>query len=169
MKNLYIVVLFCLVSGIALFAFMYLSGKKPISLNKEDAISYNFQVRPILSDKCYACHGPDANKREAGLRLDIREEAYKALKNNPKAHAIVPGKPHLSELYIRVSATDTAIMMPPASGNLPALTKTEVAIIKKWIEEGARYEPHWAFVPPQKSPVPKVKKKRGPKMKLIIL
>ncbi|WP_152267056.1 PSD1 and planctomycete cytochrome C domain-containing protein [Agriterribacter humi] len=163
MKKKYIVILFCLIGGIALFTFICFSGKKSSNINKPDAISYNFQVRPILSDKCYACHGPDANKREAGLRLDIEKEAYKALKDNPKAHAIVPGKPGLSELYIRVSTTDTAIMMPPASSNLPTLTEAEVVIIKKWIEEGAKYEPHWAFVPPQKAPLPKVKNKTWPK------
>ncbi|HTN08352.1 PSD1 and planctomycete cytochrome C domain-containing protein [Agriterribacter sp.] len=163
MKRFYIVVLFCLVSGIALFTFMYQSGKKSGSTNNENAISYNFQVRPILSDKCYACHGPDANKREAGLRLDIREEAYKSLKDNPKAHAIVPGKPHLSELFIRVSATDTAVIMPPASSHLPTLTAAEVAVIKKWIEEGATYEPHWAFVTPQKPALPEIKNTAWPK------
>jgi len=157
------IVALCLLGAIALFAFIQLSGKKPEDIIKRDAISYNFQVRPVLSDKCYACHGPDANKREAGLRLDIEEEAYKALKDNPKAHAIVPGKPGLSELYIRVSTTDTSIMMPPASSNLPTLTGEEVIIIKKWIEEGAKYEPHWAFVTPQKSPLPGIKDKTWPK------
>ena len=162
MKKLYILILSCSAGGI-LFAFIYISGEKSGNFNKPDAISYNFQVRPILSDKCYACHGPDANKREAGLRLDIEEEAYKALKDNPEAHAIVPGKPNLSEVYLRVSTTDTAVRMPPASSNLPTLTEDEVAIIKKWIEEGAKYEPHWAFVPPQKSPLPKVKNKAWPR------
>src|SRR5258706_13925817 len=89
------------------------------SLPKQDVISYNFQVRPILSDKCFNCHGPDANKRQAGLRLDVREEAYKALQDNPRAHAIVPGNPGQSELYLRVSSTDTAIRMPPPASNLP--------------------------------------------------
>ena len=135
------VLIFCLIGGIASFAVIYVSGEKSGNINEPAAISYNFQVRPVLSDKCYACHGPDANKREAGLRLDIEKEAYKALKDNPKAHAIVPGKPNLSEVYLRVSTTDTSIMMPPASSNLPTLTDEEVTIIKKWIEEGAKYEP----------------------------
>ena len=146
-----------------LFSFVYFSSEKANRGSGAETISYNFQVRPILSDKCYACHGPDANKREAGLRLDIEKEAYKALKDNPKAHAIVPGKPNLSEVYLRVSTTDTSIMMPPASSNLPTLTEAEVAVIKKWIEEGAKYEPHWAFVPPQKSALPQVKNKAWPK------
>ena len=87
------------------------------SFKKEDGdadkVSYNFQVRPILSDKCFNCHGPDANKRQAGLRLDIETEAYKALKEHPRAHAIVPGDPEASELFVRISSTDTAIRMPP--------------------------------------------------------
>ena len=73
-----------------------------------DQVSYNFDVRPILSDKCMTCHGPDANKRQAGLRLDIQESAYQALKENPTAHAIVPGKPELSEAYLLIATTDTS-------------------------------------------------------------
>jgi cytochrome c553 len=129
----------------------------------EETISYNFHVRPILSDKCFNCHGPDANKREAGLRLDVAEEAYNALKEHPRAHAIVPGRPELSEMYLRVSTTDTAVMMPPASSNLPALTGDEVAVIKKWIEQGAVYEKHWAFTPPRKAPLPAVETEKWPK------
>lgn len=124
-----------------------------------DRVSYNFQIRPILSDKCFNCHGPDANKRQAGLRLDIEAEAYKALQEHPRAHAVVPGKPELSELYLRVSTTDTSIMMPPPASHLPQLTEAEVAVIKKWIEQGAKYEKHWAFVAPKKPALPKVEKK----------
>src|SRR5687768_14692861 len=93
-----------------------------------DKISYNFQVRPILSDKCFNCHGPDANKRQAGLRLDIESEAYKSLKEHPRAHAIIPGKPDSSELYLRISSTDTSYRMPPPSSNIPPLSEEEVAI-----------------------------------------
>ena len=128
-----------------------------------DQVSYNFHIRPILSDKCFNCHGPDGNKRQAGLRLDIAEEAYKALEEHPKAHAVVPGNPQLSELFLRVSSTDTSYMMPPASSNLPALTPTEVALIKKWIEQGAKYEQHWAFVVPKKPALPKIENTGWPK------
>src|SRR5687767_5242035 len=86
--------------------------------NIPDKISYNFDIRPILSDKCFTCHGPDANKREAGLRLDNAESAFKALKENPAAHALVPGKPQSSEVFLRISTTDTTLMMPPPSSNL---------------------------------------------------
>jgi hypothetical protein len=128
-----------------------------------ERISYNFQVRPIFSDKCFKCHGPDANTREAGLRLDLEKEAYQALKEHPRAHAIVPGLPDMSEVYLRVSTKDTSIKMPPPSTNLPALTEAEVEIIKKWITQGAKYEPHWAFVVPKKAPLPRVENTSWPK------
>ncbi|HEY4155542.1 MAG TPA: PSD1 and planctomycete cytochrome C domain-containing protein [Puia sp.] len=123
-----------------------------------EEISYNFQVRPILSDKCYACHGPDANKRKAGLRLDLPGEAFKALKDNPDAHALVPGDPFHSELYLRVSSKDSSEMMPPPSSNL-SLTPEEIAILKKWISQGAKYQKHWAFTPPKQSALPKIEDK----------
>src|SRR5436190_15663976 len=83
-----------------------------------DSVSYNFDIRPILSDKCLACHGPDANKREAGLRMDKAESAFAALKENPTAHALVAFKPDQSEAFLRISSKDTAIMMPPYSSPL---------------------------------------------------
>ncbi|MGV3587199.1 MAG: PSD1 and planctomycete cytochrome C domain-containing protein [Adhaeribacter sp.] len=127
-----------------------------------EKISYNFDVRPILSDNCFACHGPDANKREAGLRLDIAKEAYKALEENPTAHALVPGKPELSAVFQRISSEDTAMVMPPAGSNLK-LTPREIKIIQKWIKQGAKYESHWAFVPPKKPAVPQVKQQDWPR------
>ena len=88
-------------------------GNLLVSSKMPDSVSYNFDIRPILSDKCLACHGPDANKRKAGLRLDQAESAYQALKENPTAHALVPGKPNLSELYLRISSKDTATITKP--------------------------------------------------------
>ncbi|WP_394343998.1 PSD1 and planctomycete cytochrome C domain-containing protein [Echinicola rosea] len=122
-------------------------------LKASDQISYNFHVRPILSDKCFACHGPDANKRESGLRLDTEEGAYAALKDQPSQHVIVPGKPYESLAFLKITSEDPAEQMPPPSSNLK-LEPSEVAIIKQWIEQGAKYEPHWAFVPPQKADLP---------------
>jgi hypothetical protein len=127
-----------------------------------EQISYNFDIRPILSDNCFACHGPDANKREAGLRLDIAEEAYKALEENPTAHALVPGKPELSAVFQRVSSEDTAMVMPPAGSNLK-LTSREIQLIQKWIKQGAKYESHWAFVAPKKRALPQVKQQDWPR------
>ncbi|WP_228691543.1 PSD1 and planctomycete cytochrome C domain-containing protein [Lunatimonas sp.] len=121
-----------------------------------DQVSYNLHIRPILSDNCFACHGPDANKREAGLRLDIEEEALRALKDTPDRHAIVPGRPKDSELFRRVVSTDPLEKMPPPESNL-SLTDREVTLIEKWIKQGAKYEPHWAFVPPNKVEIPVVR------------
>lgn len=127
-----------------------------------DVVDYNFHIRPILSDRCFKCHGPDANKRQAGLRLDTEEGAYAALKDNPGMHAIVPGDPLQSELYKRIITTDTAEMMPPPSENLP-LTGFEIKLIEKWIKQGAKYKKHWAFIPPVKPGLPKVDDEEWPK------
>jgi hypothetical protein len=115
-----------------------------------DLVDYNFQIRPILSDRCFKCHGPDANKREADLRLDTPEGAYAALKENPEAHALVKGKPMLSEVFLRITTKDSTLRMPPPESNL-SLTKEEISLIKKWIEQGAEYKPHWAFIKPEKT------------------
>jgi hypothetical protein len=127
-----------------------------------EQISYNFDIRPILSDKCLVCHGPDANKREAGLRLDVAESAFAALKENPGAHALVAGKPDLSHAYLRMTTKDTALLMPPPSSNLK-LTLHEISLIEKWIKQGAKYEKHWAFVAPRKAALPEVDNKDWPK------
>ncbi len=116
-------------------------------------VDYNFDIKPILSDKCFACHGPDNNTREGGLRLDTEEGAYQALVESPGKHAIVPGKPHLSEAYLRMTAEDEAIRMPPVASNL-TLNKHEISLIERWIEQGAVYKSHWAFTSPQKSKIP---------------
>jgi len=125
-----------------------------------DKISYNFDVRPILSDKCYACHGPDANKRKAELRLDIQDSAYAPLKETKGAFALVPGKPEESEVFKRVSSTDPTYQMPIPESHLGALTEYEVGVIKKWIKQGAKYEKHWAFSTPVKPALPEVENKK---------
>jgi hypothetical protein len=143
------------------FGFFYAcTGGNDPAKDIPGTISYNYDVRPILSDKCFNCHGPDANKREAGLRLDIAAEAYKALREHPGKHAIVPGNPQQSELFLRISTKDTSLQMPLAKSGLPRLTDREISILKKWISQGAVYEPHWAFVVPQKKPLPEVSNKQ---------
>ena len=127
-----------------------------------DSISYNFDIRPILSDKCFKCHGPDANKRQVGLRLDIANEAYKVLDENPSWHAIVPGKPELSQAFLRISSQDTALQMPPVNSKL-TLAPREIRLIKKWIEQGAMYERHWSFIAPEDRGLPQVENKAWPK------
>ncbi len=111
-----------------------------------DSVDYNFHIRPILSDRCFACHGPDANKREAGLRLDIADSAYQALKESPGMHALVPGDPMASAVYLRITTEDSTQRMPPPSSNM-TLSAFEIDLIQKWIKQGAKYKPHWAFVP----------------------
>lgn len=118
-------------------------------------VDYNFHIRPILSDNCFACHGPDKNTREAGLRLDTEEGAYKALAETAGMHAIVPGHPDRSEAFLRITSTDGTERMPPVSSNL-TLTDREVKLIERWIEQGAEYKLHWAFIPPEKTDVPAV-------------
>ncbi len=128
-----------------------------------DVVSYNFNIRPILSDKCFKCHGPDANKRKADLRLDLPEGAFAALKDEPSAHAVVPGDPEASELYRRITSVDSDQLMPTPTSHLKRLSAYEVTLIKKWIKQGARYEKHWAFIPPKLPTVPEVDDKAWPK------
>lgn len=116
-------------------------------------IDFNYHVKPILSDKCFACHGPDEKKRESGLRLDTEEGAFKALKSDPHAFAIVRGNTARSVLVKRIFAEDPKGRMPPLESNL-ALTEQEKNVLKKWIEQGAEYKKHWAFIPPQRSELP---------------
>lgn len=125
------------------------------ALKESDQVSYNFHIRPILSDKCFACHGPDANKREADLRLDTEAGAFAALKESPGKFALVSGNLEKSEVFHRITSTDPGEMMPPPESNL-SLTEEEVTLIKRWIEQGAKYEPHWAFLKVKKPEVPKV-------------
>ena len=102
-------------------------------------VKFNRDVRPILSDKCFFCHGPDPKKREADLRLDERDAAV-------EAKAFLPGKAEVSEMIQRIVTTDADDHMPPAKSKLGDLTPAEIAILKQWINEGAEYEAHWAFI-----------------------
>ena len=108
-----------------------------------EVIDYNFHVRPILSDNCFACHGPDAENQKAGLRLDEREAAV-ALLESGSGHAIVPGKLGKSEAWLRLISEDPDLLMPPPNSHLK-LSNKEIAILARWIEQGAEYKPHWAF------------------------
>ena len=118
-----------------------------------DVIDYNYHIRPIFSDRCFKCHGPDANKRKAGLRLDTQEGAYAAFKDNPSMHAIVPGHPESSDAFQRLITKDTSLRMPTMSSHL-TVSSHEIELIEKWIKQGAVYKPHWAFIKPVKSALP---------------
>ena len=119
-------------------------------------IDFNRQVKPILSDNCFKCHGFDEGSREGGLRLDLRENALQPAKSGDIA--IVPGKPEESMLLLRV--TDEFDAMPPEETG-KRLKPEEIAILRQWIAEGAEYAPHWAFVPPVAAAVPQPKVNRG--------
>lgn len=123
-----------------------------------DKIDFNLHVKPILSDRCFACHGPDKNNQKAGLRLDLEEQAKDILPENPGHYAIVEGSTGKSQLVNRILNTDPEIAMPPPESNL-VLTPYEKAVLIKWIEEGAEYKPHWSFISPKKNDLPKVKNK----------
>ena len=117
-------------------------------------LDYNIHVKPVLSDKCFACHGPDKAKQKAGLRLDIRDNAVAGLTESPGKVAIDPGDPQESEVVRRILSTDPDYLMPSPESHL-TLSSREKAILIKWIEDGAEYKPHWAFVKPKPSDVPK--------------
>lgn len=123
---------------------------------KENLISYNRDIRPVLSDKCFSCHGPDVSKVKAGLRLDLPASAFAELEKNKGHFAIVPGNPEKSELIKRISSNDPGIMMPMPESHLARLTTDEIKLFTKWIEQGAKYEKHWAFVAPVKEDLPEV-------------
>lgn len=111
-----------------------------------ETIDYNFHVKPILADRCFACHGPDQQKREAGLRLDLATAARAELPESKGAYAISPGSLRNSQLFHRIVSSDPEQLMPPPSSKL-SLTNQEKAILSRWIEQGAPYQPHWAFLP----------------------
>jgi hypothetical protein len=127
-----------------------------------DNVSFNFHIKPILSDNCFTCHGPDGNKRKAGLRLDIEHSAKAELTENPGKFAIHPGSSGKSELIARINSEDRDIIMPPPDSHL-RLTDLEKVVLQKWIEQGAPYERHWSFIPPRKSPLPEIINKNWPK------
>src|SRR5258708_14260357 len=124
-----------------------------------NVVSFNFDIRPILSDHCFKCHVPDAILREAHLRLDLQERAYARLKVTKGAFAIVPRKPDQPELLRRVGFSDVTYRMPPPDAHLGSLSDQETKLFEKWIKQGARYERHWAFTPPVKSPLPQPRDK----------
>src|SRR5690606_13102377 len=112
---------------------------------------FNRDIRPILSQNCFACHGADSASRKADLRLDRFEDAIAVREDVPSA--IVPGKPDASELMKRILTDDEDDVMPPPSTH-KILTQAQKDLLKQWIVEGAKYEAHWALLPPQRSELP---------------
>ena len=118
-------------------------------LAANEKISFNRDIRPIMSDTCFHCHGFDAKTREAGMRLDVRDEALKPTKS--EALPIVPGRPEASEIINRIF--DDRDPMPPVDAHKP-LTPAQKELLRRWVAEGAVYEPHWAYAPLVQPPVP---------------
>ncbi|MEQ6120159.1 DUF1553 domain-containing protein [Reichenbachiella sp. MALMAid0571] len=115
-------------------------------------IDFNYHVKPILSDKCFACHGPDLATQKGDLRLDTPEGAFETILESGD-HPIVPGDLSKSVVYAKITSKDPEAMMPPPESNL-LLTEYEIKVLKKWIEQGAEYKPHWAFSKPEKVNIP---------------
>ena len=115
------------------------------------------EIRPILSDNCFACHGPDDKSRKGKLRFDVHEEALKPAKSGERA--IIPGEPDQSELIKRINTTDEDDLMPPPESG-KKLTQTQKELLKRWIAEGAEWQSHWAYEPPKRPALPETKNKR---------
>ncbi|HEY2934388.1 MAG TPA: DUF1553 domain-containing protein [Acidobacteriota bacterium] len=130
-------------------------GGEPIP----QSVEFNRDIRPIFSDNCFACHGPDEAKRRSKLRLDTEAGAFVDLEGR---RAIVPGNPQQSEIYRRVSSQDETERMPHISSGRK-LTERQIELIRRWIEQGARWQKHWSLIPPQRPPLPKVSNTRWPR------
>ncbi|MBL68288.1 MAG: hypothetical protein CMO74_07545 [Verrucomicrobiales bacterium] len=124
-----------------------------------EVIDFNRDIRPILADTCYTCHGPDNNQRKAKLRLDQREGLFREAKG---VRPVVAGDLIESELFARITSTDPDEQMPPRDSQRK-LSAHQIALIKKWIEQGAKWQGHWAFITPKRPALPKVKDKKWPR------
>src|ERR1043165_596710 len=136
--------------------FLLAGATSPVHSQPSTKVQYARDILPILSTHCFTCHGPDDKLRKAGLRLDMHDTATRKLKSGSRA--IVPGKAKDSELIARIFTADNAERMPPASTK-KALKDAEKELLKRWIEEGAEYQQHWAFVAPKRPAIPAVKNK----------
>src|SRR5882724_11304930 len=130
----------------SILAFLLMTHSSGAATN---AVEFNRDVRPILSENCFACHGPDKNQRKGKLRVDLREAAL-------EKHALVPGNPNESELIKRIHTTNPDDVMPPPESH-KKLTSQQKELLKRWIAEGAEYEPHWAYIRPIRPAAPVTK------------
>ena len=137
-----------------LFSVVGMQWASALAADTPSEISFNRDIRPILSEHCYACHGPDTGQRKAGLRLDIETEALSVLKSGDRA--IVPRSTSESQLVSRIHATDPDDLMPPPDFGKP-LSAKQKSQLKTWIQAGAAWEGHWAYISPQRPEVPQVK------------
>lgn len=122
----------------------------------DSRIDFAADIKPLLSDRCFLCHGPDGETREAGLRLDSKEGILGTLESDADLHAVVPEKPEQSELIKRILSTDPDMVMPPVDSGL-SLDADEQVLLRRWVAEGAEWKGHWSFEPIRKAAVPIVK------------
>src|SRR4051812_47037268 len=120
-------------------------------------VGYNRDIRPILSENCFPCHGADSAARKANLRLDRFDDAILPRKDSQPA--IVPGKPETSALISRINAADPDDIMPPTKTH-KVLSAQQKDFLKQWIVSGAKYQPHWSFIPPPRAKLPEIKNRR---------
>lgn len=130
------------------------ANTNPLSATLPEIVDFNFHIKPILSDRCFTCHGPDEKARKGDLRLDLEETAFAALDSAGKRFAIVPGDIEKSLLLHRLKNTDPEERMPPPESNL-TVSDREIALLQKWIEQGAEWKPHWAFMAPKRPEIQK--------------
>lgn len=135
------------------FALLIAFASATLGAGESDAIDFNRDIRSILSDRCFACHGPDEGQRATDLRLDREETALSKLESG--VTAIVPGRPDDSELIARITAEDPSLKMPPPDSK-KKLSLREVELLRKWIEQGAPFAKHWAYETPVRPPIPEV-------------
>lgn len=133
-----------------LIVLLVLACATSFALAAERPVSFNRDIKPIVAGKCYACHGPDAKERQGDLRLDQADAAHASGALKADSDGVVA-------ILARVTSSDPEMRMPPAASKKPALSPEEVALIKRWVDEGAKYDAHWAFVPPVKLALPEVK------------
>ena len=135
------------------------SGLLSADLVAADTIDFNRDIRPLLSDRCFACHGPDEEDRQAGLRLD--EAAAATAELDSGLRAIVPGQAAASEMLARITSADPDVLMPPPEVGKP-ITPAEAELLARWITDGAEYRDHWAFERVERPPVPEVAESTWP-------
>lgn len=119
-----------------------------------EQVDFNFHIKPILSDRCYACHGPDEKARKGNFRLDTQAGAFALLDSLSNQYAIVPGNSDASHILDRMNSKDPDYMMPPPESKLQ-ISDYEIELINRWIQQGAKWKKHWAFIRPQKTTLPK--------------
>jgi hypothetical protein len=143
--------LFACAAGLAMVALSACAPPGPRVAGLPETVDFNFHVKPILSDRCFKCHGPDDAARKAGLRLDTAEGPYAKLESGTRA--VVPGRPRRSELVRRILSDDPDVMMPAPESHL-TLSDYEKALLIQWVDEGAEWRPHWSFTAAVQPTVP---------------